>query len=116
MVVIVACISAGLVLFNYESTQFNVFGFCLVLSASFLSGVRWSYAQLIMQSKSSLGLENPIDMVYHVQPWMLVALLPFSAWVEARELATSVRAFAAPNSAVLFETFGTHCSSTTDYI
>ncbi|CAG0913709.1 unnamed protein product [Notodromas monacha] len=101
--IIVACISVGLVLFNYESTQFHAFGFMLVLSASFLSGVRWSYAQLVMQSKSSL--DNPVDMVYHVQPWMLLALLPFSAIVEGRALVTSSQGFAA-NPSVGLGTLG----------
>jgi solute carrier family 35 protein C2 len=32
--------------------------------------------------KSKLGLENPVDMVYHVQPWMMVAILPLAVYFE----------------------------------
>jgi solute carrier family 35 protein C2 len=32
---------------------------------------------MVMQ-KSEMGLANPIDMMYHIQPWMIVTLLPFA--------------------------------------
>lgn len=32
--------------------------------------------------KSELGLSNPIDMVYHIQPWMTVSLLPLAVIME----------------------------------
>jgi solute carrier family 35 protein C2 len=32
--------------------------------------------------KSKLGLENPVDMVYHVQPWMIVPVLPLAIGFE----------------------------------
>ena len=50
---------------------------CMLL----FSGVRWSYAQMVMQ-KESLGLSNPLDMVFHVQPWMILCLLPFAITFE----------------------------------
>ena len=31
-----------------------------------------------------LGLGNPIDMIYHVQPWMIVALLPLAVYFEGK--------------------------------
>jgi solute carrier family 35 protein C2 len=52
-------ISAGLFLFTYKSTEFDLLGFILLLIASFSSGARWTLAQLVMQ-KSKLGLQNPI--------------------------------------------------------
>jgi solute carrier family 35 protein C2 len=82
---IVSLISGGLVMFTYKSTQFHVFGFSLVLAASVLSGFRWSMAQLIMQ-KSKLGLENPLDMIYHIQPWMLLGVLPFALFFEGHSI------------------------------
>lgn len=72
----VMMISGGLLLFTYKAAQFNAVGFFLVLFASFCSGLRWTLAQLVMQ-KSELGLNNPIDMLYHVQPWMFISVLPF---------------------------------------
>lgn len=44
-------ISLGLFMFTYKSTQFQLDGFLLVLSASILGGLRWTLAQLVMQRK-----------------------------------------------------------------
>lgn len=80
---IVIMISGGLFLFTYKSTHFDALGFSFLLFASLSSGIRWSFAQLIMQ-KSKLGLHNPIDMIYHMQPWMILAVLPFTIGFEGR--------------------------------
>lgn len=68
-------------MFTYKSTQFHVLGFILCLLASFSSGLRWTMAQVIMQ-KSKLGLRNPIDMIYYMQPWMLLPVIPITLWFE----------------------------------
>ena len=47
-------ISGGLFLFTYHSTQFNLEGFIMVLSASVLSGLRWTLAQIVTQ-KNEIG-------------------------------------------------------------
>lgn len=77
LVLIVAMISGGLFMFTYKATNFNLFGFLLVLFASFSSGLRWTLAQLIMQ-RSELGLKNPVDMLYYVQPWMILTITPLA--------------------------------------
>lgn len=82
---IVIMISGGLLMFTYKSTQFNALGFIFLLFASLTSGIRWSFAQLVMQ-KSNLGLHNPIDMVYHMQPWMILAILPFTLGFEGQKI------------------------------
>lgn len=82
---IVVMISGGLFMFTYKSTQFDAFGFTFVLFASLASGIRWSFAQLIMQ-KSKLGLHNPVDMMYHMQPWMIISILPFAMGFEGKIL------------------------------
>ncbi|XP_075159735.1 solute carrier family 35 member C2 isoform X2 [Haematobia irritans] len=76
LVFIVSLIALGLFMFTYKSTQFHTLGFIFILVASLSGGVRWSLAQFLMQ-KSKLGLHNPIDMIYHMQPWMIMAILPF---------------------------------------
>jgi len=78
---IVVMISGGLSMFTYKSTQFNALGFSFLLFASLASGIRWTFAQLVMQ-KSKLGLHNPIDMVFHMQPWMMVAIIPLTIGFE----------------------------------
>lgn len=72
---IVVLISGGLFMFTYKATKFDVQGFIFLLIASLSAGIRWSFAQLLMQ-KSKLGLHNPIDMIYHMQPWMILAVVP----------------------------------------
>ncbi|KAL2719064.1 solute carrier family 35 member C2-like isoform X1 [Vespula squamosa] len=85
LIAIVATISGGLFMFTYKSTQFHVLGFILCLLASFSSGLRWTMAQVIMQ-KSKLGLRNPIDMIYYMQPWMLLPVIPITLWFEGPEM------------------------------
>lgn len=82
---IVVMISGGLFMFTYKSTHFDALGFSFLLFASLSSGIRWSFAQLIMQ-KSKLGLHNPIDMIFHMQPWMILAVLPFTIGFEGKRI------------------------------
>ncbi|KAM7358370.1 solute carrier family 35 member C2 [Cochliomyia hominivorax] len=85
LVTIVGLIAVGLFMFTYKSTQFDALGFIFILVASLCGGIRWSLAQFVMQ-KSKLGLHNPIDMIYHMQPWMIGALLPFVIIFEGKGL------------------------------
>ncbi|KAH9419416.1 hypothetical protein DERP_010628 [Dermatophagoides pteronyssinus] len=77
LIIVVSLISIGLFMFTYKSTQFQLNGFLLVLSASMLSGLRWTLSQKLMQRKES-SLSHPIDMMYHIQPWMIIGLLPLA--------------------------------------
>lgn len=88
MSAIVVLISGGLFVFTYESTTFNMLGFLMALTAALTSGLRWTLSQVLMQKKE-LGLANPIDMIYHIQPWMIATLLPFAVFFEGAEVATS---------------------------
>lgn len=74
-------IAGGLAMFTYKSTQFVILGFILCLVASFASGIRWTMTQLIMQ-RSKLGLHDPIDMMYYMQPWMLLPAISVTLWFE----------------------------------
>ncbi|XP_020717684.1 solute carrier family 35 member C2 [Ceratitis capitata] len=89
LIFIVGLIALGLFMFTYESAQFNTLGFIFLLLASLSSGIRWSFAQFVMQ-KSKLGLHNPIDMIYHMQPWMIASVLPFLITFEANQLYTDM--------------------------
>ncbi|POI30896.1 hypothetical protein CIB84_005352 [Bambusicola thoracicus] len=81
LVLVVVLIAGGLFMFTYKSTQFNTQGFMLVLCASFLGGVRWTLTQILMQ-KAELGLQNPIDIMFHLQPLMFLVLFPLFAVFE----------------------------------
>ncbi|KAH8350880.1 hypothetical protein KR067_002504 [Drosophila pandora] len=89
LVSIVGLIGTGLVMFTYKSTQFNALGFFFILFASLSSGLRWSFAQFIMQ-KSKLGLHNPVDMIYYMQPWMIASLVPLVCAIEGPRLVTVI--------------------------
>lgn len=103
LVFIVLLIALGLFMFTYQSTQFNTEGFLLVLSASFLAGLRWTLAQLVMQRKE-VGLGNPIDMIFHVQPWMILGLLPLAIAFEGIPIATSEKVFRFRDAEVVLRT------------
>ena len=80
-IVIVGSIGLGIGLFTHKSTSFSTVGFAIALTSSLMCGLRWTLSQMVMQ-KSSLGLDNPIDMIYHIQPLMIVALLPLAVAIE----------------------------------
>ncbi|XP_046841723.1 solute carrier family 35 member C2-like [Xenia sp. Carnegie-2017] len=103
LLAIVFLISGGLFMFTYESTQFNFKGFLLVMTASSMSGIRWATTQLLLQ-KESLGLSNPFDTVYHLQPLMTLSTLPLAIGIEGLQLAVSLQTFRAPSTHVMFET------------
>ncbi|KAL7059707.1 hypothetical protein AAHC03_013494 [Spirometra sp. Aus1] len=88
-----------------SSTQFDWIGFILVLSASAVSGIRWTAAQKLTQ-KSKFGLGNPFDVIYHTQPWMALTLLPLSFYFEIMELLTSPLLFRTEAYLPLFRTLG----------
>ncbi|XP_074097468.1 solute carrier family 35 member C2-like [Cotesia typhae] len=90
LVGVVIMISGGLLMFTYKSTQFVIAGFILCLLASFASGLRWTMSQLIMQ-KSKLGVKNPVDMMYYMQPWMLIAIFPIALWFEGEKMFDNIQ-------------------------
>ncbi|KAK2193839.1 hypothetical protein NP493_5g14028 [Ridgeia piscesae] len=105
LVIVIMFIALGLTMFTFDLTQFSTEGFILVLIASFLSGLRWSLAQKVMQ-KNEIGLGNPLDMMYHIQPWMMLALLPLSAGIEGVHFVTSKHTFGYTDSSVMIWTVG----------
>ena len=88
LICVVVMISGGLFMFTYKSTQFIIFGFVICLFASFSSGIRWTMTQLIMQ-KSKVGMRSPIDMMYYMQPWMLLPIVPIMLWFEGSRIYTT---------------------------
>lgn len=82
---IVTMISFGLCLVTYKASEFNLLGFILVLIASISSGVRWTCVQMLMQ-KSKLGMKSPIDMIYHMQGFMIISVLPFMVVMEGSKV------------------------------
>ncbi|XP_063001920.1 solute carrier family 35 member C2 [Elgaria multicarinata webbii] len=92
LLVVVVLIAGGLFLFTYKATQFDAEGFSLVLGASFLGGIRWTLTQMLLQ-KDELGLQNPIDTMFHLQPAMFLGLFPLFAAFEGLRLSASEKLF-----------------------
>ncbi|XP_054835849.1 solute carrier family 35 member C2 [Eublepharis macularius] len=92
LVLVVLLVAGGLFLFTYRATQFEAQGFLLVLAASFLGGVRWTLTQMLLQ-KDELGLQNPIDTMFHLQPLMFLGLFPLFAAIEGLPLSSSEKLF-----------------------
>ncbi|XP_078062167.1 solute carrier family 35 member C2-like isoform X2 [Mustelus asterias] len=92
LIMVVLLIAGGLFMFTYKSTQFNLEGFILVLVASFLGGIRWTLTQILTQ-KADLGLQNPIDTMYHLQPLMFIGLFPLFLFNEGLSLSASEKLF-----------------------
>ncbi|XP_058971368.1 solute carrier family 35 member C2-like [Pocillopora verrucosa] len=103
LVAVILLIASGLFLFTYEATEFNMEGFLLVLTASALSGLRWTLAQILTQ-KEDLGLHNPLDTLYHLQPFMTLTLIPLAFYIEGQDLAMSPKLFRASDSYTLWVT------------
>nr|XP_028591558.1 solute carrier family 35 member C2 isoform X1 [Podarcis muralis] len=92
LVLVVLLIAGGLFLFTYKATQFDMEGFAMVLGASFLGGIRWTLTQILLQ-KDELGLQNPIDTMFHLQPAMFLGLVPLFAAFEGLPLSASEKLF-----------------------
>ncbi|XP_043409740.1 solute carrier family 35 member C2 isoform X1 [Prionailurus bengalensis] len=105
LVLVVLLIAGGLFMFTYKSTQFNVEGFALVLGASFIGGIRWTLTQMLLQ-KAELGLQNPIDTMFHLQPLMFLGLFPLFAIFEGLHLSTSEKIFRFQDTGLLLRVLG----------
>uniref|UniRef100_A0A8C9DI62 Solute carrier family 35 member C2 n=1 Tax=Prolemur simus TaxID=1328070 RepID=A0A8C9DI62_PROSS len=105
LVLVVLLIAGGLFMFTYKSTQFNMEGFALVLGASFIGGIRWTLTQILLQ-KAELGLQNPIDTMFHLQPLMFLGLFPLFAVFEGLHLSTSEKIFRFQDTGLLLRVLG----------
>uniref|UniRef100_A0A665VWC2 Sugar phosphate transporter domain-containing protein n=1 Tax=Echeneis naucrates TaxID=173247 RepID=A0A665VWC2_ECHNA len=82
----------GMFMVTFQAQQFNLEGFIMALMASFIGGIRWTLTQVLMQ-KAELGLQNPIDAMYHLQPLMFLGLFPLFLFNEGLSLSTSEKLF-----------------------
>lgn len=104
-VLVVLLIAAGLFLFTYKAVQFDREGFALVLAASFLGGIRWTLTQILLQ-KDELGLQNPIDTMFHLQPAMFLGLFPLFVAFEGLPLSASEKFFRFHDGLLLLSLLG----------
>ncbi|KAJ4749707.1 Nucleotide/sugar transporter family protein [Rhynchospora pubera] len=68
---IMLVISVGVLLSVAKATEFNLWGFILIMLAAALSGFRWSMTQILLQ-KEAYGLKDPINLMSSVTPVMAI--------------------------------------------
>ncbi len=56
----IAVICVGLILLVYGEAEFNLAGFIIVMTASALSGLRWTITQVLLQGSSAHGVGDSL--------------------------------------------------------
>nr|KYP60863.1 Solute carrier family 35 member C2 [Cajanus cajan] len=100
---IILIISVGILLTVAKETEFDFWGFILVMLAAVMSGFRWCMTQILLQhrhtfmllffllllTKEAYGLKNPLVLMSYVTPVMAAATallsLALDPWDEFRE-------------------------------
>ncbi|KAG2440748.1 hypothetical protein HXX76_003605 [Chlamydomonas incerta] len=84
LMAVVLVIVSGLALLVRGETKFNMLGFGLVMTASCLSGLRFTLTQVLLHGhQSSAALGGPLEVLEMLTPVMSVTVLLFSlAWEE----------------------------------
>ncbi|KAJ0971471.1 hypothetical protein J5N97_019430 [Dioscorea zingiberensis] len=78
---IILVISSGVLLSVSKDTEFELWGFVLVMLAAVMSGFRWCMTQILLQ-KESYGLKDPIKLMSTVTPLMAAVTLVLSLVVD----------------------------------
>ncbi|KAI8375789.1 triose-phosphate transporter family-domain-containing protein [Blakeslea trispora] len=77
LVAIIVVMVTGVILTVEGETKYDALGFSLVLTASIVSGLRWSMTQLLLQYEN-MGINNPIATLYYLSPVMFITMLTLS--------------------------------------
>ncbi|XP_054818505.1 probable sugar phosphate/phosphate translocator At1g06470 isoform X2 [Prosopis cineraria] len=85
---IILVISLGILLTVAKETEFEFWGFILVMLAAVMSGFRWCMTQILLQ-KEAYGMKNPLTLMSYVTPVMAGATallsLALDPWDEFRQ-------------------------------
>ncbi|KAJ7209628.1 triose-phosphate transporter family-domain-containing protein, partial [Mycena pura] len=73
LVGVIFLIFAGVLLMVATETDFVLFGFLLVISASALGGFRWALTQMLLKNKK-MGMDNPVSTIFWLAPVMGITL------------------------------------------
>lgn len=57
----IAVICVGLLLLVYGEAEFNMAGFIIVMTASALSGLRWTITQVLLQGSTAHGVGDALN-------------------------------------------------------
>ncbi|XP_054796366.1 probable sugar phosphate/phosphate translocator At1g06470 isoform X2 [Prosopis cineraria] len=78
---IMIIISIGILMTVAKDTEFEIWGFMLVMLAAVMSGFRWCMTQILLQ-KEAYGLKNPLTLMSYVTPVMALATALLSLAVD----------------------------------
>jgi solute carrier family 35 protein C2 len=78
---VITIITAGVIMMVSSETQFHLVGMMQVLTASCLSGLRWSLTQILLD-KESMGMNNPFATLFWLAPIMGISLALCSIFIE----------------------------------
>ena len=77
---VIAVICVGLILLVYGEAEFNLAGFIIVMTASALSGLRWTITQVLLQGSSAHGVGDALLLLAMMTPkhsdWVLQSKIP----------------------------------------
>lgn len=79
---VIFLIFSGVLLMVATETHFVFGGFILVISASALSGLRWSLTHLLLKNKK-IGMDNPAATLFWLSPIMGLTLAVVSIIIES---------------------------------
>ena len=80
---VVCVICAGLLLLVYGETAFDAAGFALVMTASALSGLRWTITQVLLQgAHGSARAGGPVEVLLSLMPVMAATVCLVSLFAE----------------------------------
>ena len=82
LVGVIFLIFSGVLLMVATESHFVLGGFILVISASALSGLRWSLTHLLLKNKQ-IGMDNPAATLYWLSPTMGLTLAVISIAIES---------------------------------
>lgn len=73
---IIGMIGVGVFLTSWSETSFDVFGFFVVMMASFMAGLRWTSTHLLLKKSAVMKNEkNPVKTMKTISPIVCVTLL-----------------------------------------
>jgi solute carrier family 35, member C2 len=80
LVLIIALMTAGVVMMVFGEVNFDLLGFILIILSSFFSGFRWAVTQILLLRHPATS--NPFASIFFLAPIMFAALLVLAIPIE----------------------------------
>ncbi|KAL8659565.1 MAG: hypothetical protein Q9226_000346 [Calogaya cf. arnoldii] len=80
LILIIATMTAGVIMMVAGEVEFSPIGFFLIISASFFSGFRWALTQILLLRNPATS--NPFSTIFYLAPIMFLVLATLAIPVE----------------------------------